>query len=89
MVEPIPFFGLFDDGEDAVVYLREQVAMQQRRIDFLQQSVYDLQEKLTIAENKVAALSIPGMFEFQSYGWEMTRNEDNTYTIKPIPEDMP
>lgn len=85
MVEPIPFFGLFDDEEPAS-YLREQIQAQQKRIDELQGKVFELQESLTKAQVQVDALSVPGLWEYQNYGWEMLKNEDGTYTMKPIGE---
>lgn len=85
MVEPIPFYGLFDDQEPES-YLREQLQVQQRMINQLQQAAFELQDQLVKAQTKIDALSIPGMYEFQNYGWEMTRNPDGTYTMKPIPE---
>ena len=86
MVEPIPpFYGLFDDEEPAS-YLREQIHAQQRMINQLQESAFKLQEALTKAQVQIDALSVPGLWEHQAYGWEMIKNEDGTLTLKPIPE---
>lgn len=84
MVEPIPFLGMFDD--EPQTYLREQIGVQQRKIDELQAKVFELQEQLTRAQTQIDALSVPGLWEHQNYGWEMIRNEDGTYTMKPIGE---
>lgn len=85
MVEPIPFFGLFDDEEPAS-YLREQVQVQQRMINQLQETAYRLQEELVKAQTQIDALSVPGLWEYQRYGWDMIRHDDGTYLLKPIPE---
>ena len=85
MVEPIPFYGLFDD-EEPTSYLREQIQVQQRMINQLQTAAFELQDQLTKAQMKIDALSVPGLWEHQNYGWEMIRNEDGTYTMKPIGE---
>jgi hypothetical protein len=79
MVEPIPFLGLFDD-EEPVSYLREQIAVQHRMIE-------ELQEALTKAQNQIAALSVPGLWEHRDFGWEMIRNPDGSLTLKPFLED--
>lgn len=84
MVEPIPFYGLFDDEPES--YLREQLQVQQRRIEELMEQTMQLQESLLKAQTQIDALSIPGLWETQNYGWEMIRNDDGTYTMKPIPE---
>jgi hypothetical protein len=79
MVEPIPFLGLFDD-EEPVSYLREQIQVQHRMIE-------ELQEALTKAQNQIAALSVPGLWEHRDFGWEMIRNPDGSLTLKPFLED--
>jgi hypothetical protein len=79
MVEPIPFLGLFDDEEPAS-YLREQIQVQHRMIE-------ELQEALTKAQNQIAALSVPGLWEHRDFGWEMIRNPDGSLTLKPFLED--
>ena len=42
-----------------------------------------LQESLLKAQTQIDALSIPGLWEFQNYGWEMIKNDDGTFTMKP------
>jgi hypothetical protein len=79
MVEPIPFLGLFDEDEPAS-YLREQIQVQHRMIE-------ELQEALTKAQNQIAALSVPGLWEHRDFGWEMIRNPDGSLTLKPFLED--
>jgi hypothetical protein len=79
MVEPIPFLGLFDDEEPAS-YLREQIQVQHRMIE-------ELQEALTKAQDQVTALSVPGLWEHRDFGWEMIRNPDGSLTLKPFLED--
>jgi hypothetical protein len=86
MVEPIPFLGLFDD-EEPVSYLREQIAVQHRMIVQLQETARLLQEALTEAQDRVAALSVPGLWEHRDFGWEMIRNSDGSLTLKPFLED--
>jgi len=86
MVEPIPFYGLFDDAEPES-YLREQISIQQRRIDELMGQAYDLQEALTRAQIQIDALSVPGLWEHRDFGWEMVRNPDGSLTLKPVSED--
>jgi hypothetical protein len=79
MVEPIPFLGLFDEDEPAS-YLREQIQVQHRMIE-------ELQEALTKAQDRVAALSVPGLWEHRDFGWEMIKNPDGSLTLKPFMED--
>jgi hypothetical protein len=79
MVEPIPFLGLFDDEEPAS-YLREQIQVQHRMIE-------ELQEALTRAQDQITALSVPGLWENRDFGWEMIRNPDGSLTLKPFLED--
>lgn len=86
MVEPIPFFGLFDDEEPAS-YLREQIQVQQRMINQLQESAFKLQEALTKAQAQIDALSVPGLWEHRDFGWEMIKNPDGSLTLRPIPPD--
>jgi hypothetical protein len=86
MVEPIPFLGLFDE-EEPVSYLREQIAVQHRMIVQLQETARLLQEALTEAQDRVAALSVPGLWEHRDFGWEMIRNPDGSLTLKPFLED--
>jgi hypothetical protein len=71
--------GLFDD-EEPVSYLREQIQVQHRMIE-------ELQEALTKAQNQIAALSVPGLWEHRDFGWEMIRNPDGSLTLKPFLED--
>jgi hypothetical protein len=79
MVEPIPFLGLFDEDEPAS-YLREQIQVQHRMIE-------ELQEALTKAQDQITALSVPGLWEHRDFGWEMIRNPDGSLTLKPFLED--
>jgi len=85
MVEPIPFYGLFDEEEPAS-YLREQIAVQHRMITQLQETARLLQEALTKAQDQVTALSVPGLWEHRDFGWEMIRNPDGSLTLKPFLE---
>ena len=86
MVEPIPFYGLFDDEEPAS-YLREQIQVQQRMINQLQTAAFELQDQLTKAQAQIDALSVPGLWEHRDYGWEMTRNPDGSLTLRQYPEE--
>jgi hypothetical protein len=79
MVEPIPFLGLFDDEEPAS-YLRKQLEIQQELINKLQVALLKAQEQ-------VAALSVPGLWEHRDFGWEMIRNPDGSLTLRPFLED--
>jgi hypothetical protein len=76
MVEPIPFLGLFDE-EEPVSYLREQIAVQHRMITQLQESGRLLQEALTKAQAQLLD---------QSTGWEMIKNPDGSFTLRPFGE---
>jgi hypothetical protein len=71
--------GLFDD-EEPVSYLRKQLEIQQELIN-------KLQVALTEAQDRVAALSVPGLWEHRDFGWEMIRNPDGSLTLKPFLED--
>lgn len=86
MVEPIPFYGLFDDEEPAV-YLREQLQVQQRLIESLQAKAIELMDQLVKAQTQIDALSVPGLWEHRDSAVEMVKNPDGTLTIKPIRED--
>ena len=86
MVEPIPFYGLFDDQEPES-YLREQLQVQQRMINQLQESAFRLSEELVKAQAKIDALSVPGLWEHRDFGWEMIRNPDGSLTLRPFPEE--
>lgn len=86
MVEPIPFFGLFDDEEPAS-YLREQLQVQQRLIESLQAKTIELMDQLVKAQTQIDALSVPGLWEHRDYGWEMIKNPDGSLTLRPYPED--
>jgi hypothetical protein len=85
MVEPIPFMGWFD-ADEPESYLREQIGLQQRRIDELMAQTYELQEALTKAQTQIDALSVPGLWEHRDFGWEMIRNPDGSLTLKPFAE---
>ena len=52
------FLGLFDDEEPAA-YLREQIQVQQRMINQLQESAFRLSEELAKAQTQIDALSVP------------------------------
>ena len=86
MVEPIPFYGLFEEDEPAS-YLREQIQAQQHIIRGLHERVLELSGALTKAQEQVAALSVPGLWEHRDFGWEMIRNPDGSLTLKPFLED--
>jgi hypothetical protein len=86
MVEPIPFLGLFDEDEPAS-YLREQIQVQQYLIQGLQEKVLELTGALTKAQDQIAALSVPGLWEHRDFGWEMIRNSDGSLTLRPFLED--
>ena len=86
MVEPIPFYGLFDD-EEPTSYLREQLQVQQRLIETLQKQTIELMDALIKAQNQIDALSVPGLWEHRDFGWEMVRNPDGTLTLRPFPEN--
>jgi hypothetical protein len=86
MVEPIPFYGLFDDGEPES-YLREQLQVQQRLIETLQKQTIELMDALIKAQTQVDALSVPGLWEHRDSAMEMTRNSDGSFILKPIKED--
>lgn len=85
MVEPIPFYGLFDD-EEPTAYLREQVQVQQRLIETLQKQAIELMDALTKAQTQIDALSVPGLWEHRDFGWEMVKNPDGSLTLRPFPE---
>jgi uncharacterized coiled-coil protein SlyX len=85
MVEPIPFMGWFD-ADEPESYLREQIGLQQRRIDELMAQTYELQEALTKAQVQIDALSVPGLWEHRDSAMEMSRNPDGSFTLKPIKE---
>jgi hypothetical protein len=86
MVEPIPFYGLFDDSEPES-YLREQIQVQQRLIEKLQKQAIDLMQELVKAQTQIDALSVPGLWEHRDYGWEMIRNPDGSLTLRQFPEE--
>ena len=86
MVEPIPFYGLFEDKEPES-YLREQIAVQQRMIAQLQETSLMLSSELARAQIKIDALSVPGLCEHRDFGWEMIKNPDGSLTLKPFMED--
>ena len=86
MVEPIPFYGLFDEEEPAT-YLREQIHVQQRLIESLQKQAIELMDALTKAQTQIDALSVPGLWEHRDYGWEMIKNPDGSLTLRPFPEE--
>jgi hypothetical protein len=87
MVEPIPFYGLFDDESGPEVYLREQLQVQQRLIQTLQKQTIELMDALIKAQNQVDALSVPGLWEHRDFGWEMIRNPDGSLTLKRFLEE--
>lgn len=70
MVEPIPFYGMFED-EEPVSYLRKQLEIQQALIDKLQASLTRAQAQLLDQET----------------GWEMIKNPDGSFTLRPFAED--
>jgi hypothetical protein len=86
MVEPIPFYGLFDDEEPAS-YLREQLQVQQRLIETLQKQTIELMAELVKAQTQIDALSVPGLWEHRDSAVEMIRNSDGSFILKPIKED--
>jgi len=85
MVEPIPFYGLFDD--EPASYLREQIQVQQRLIETLQKQTIELMDALIKAQNQIDALSVPGLWEHRDSAMEMKKNPDGSFTLKPIKED--
>ena len=87
MVEPIPFYGLFDDESGPEDYLRKQLQMQQRFIETLQKQTIELMDALIKAQNQIDALSVPGFWEHRDSAMEMKKNPDGSYILKPIKED--
>lgn len=87
MVEPIPFYGLFDDESGPEDYLRKQLQMQQRFIETLQKQTIELMDALIKAQNQIDALSVPGLWEHRDSAMEMKKNPDGSYILKPIKED--
>jgi hypothetical protein len=89
MVEPIPFYGLFNDGDpfEPESYLREQLKVQQRLIDTLQTQTIELMDSLIKAQNQIDALSVPGFWEHRDSAMEMKKNSDGSFTLIPIKED--
>lgn len=86
MVEPIPFMGWFD-ADEPESYLREQLAVQQRLIETLQNQTIELMDSLIKAQNQIDALSVPGFWEHRDSAMEMKKNSDGSFTLKPIKED--
>jgi uncharacterized coiled-coil protein SlyX len=86
MVEPIPFMGWFD-ADEPESYLREQLAVQQRLIETLQNQTIELMDSLIKAQNQIDALSVPGLWEHRDSAMEMKKNSDGSFTLKPIKED--
>jgi hypothetical protein len=86
MVEPIPFVGWFE-ADEPESYLREQVQVQQRLIETLQNQTIELMDSLIKAQNQIDALSVPGLWEHRDSAMEMKKNSDGSFTLKPIKED--
>ena len=74
MVEPIPFLGIFND-EEPVSYLRKQLEILQETIDVQKEVIVKLQAALTKAQGQILD---------QDTGWEMIKNADGSFTVKPF-----
>ena len=70
MVEPIPFYGLFDDSSSPETYLREQIHAQQSIINTLSKNVIDLQSEIIKLQGNLDRMALPNLWHAKDFGWE-------------------
>lgn len=87
MVEPIPFYGLFEDSSSPETYLREQIHAQQSIINTLSKNVIDLQSEIIKLQGNLDRMALPNLWHAKDFGWEMIKHPDGSFTLRPFPPE--